>query len=448
MEQLRTALNWLKRYHFWVLSIVVVGVAIGCWYSAAGALSKEFQTHQATIKSEFDSQARLARESFHANDTINEQQQEQIKKQADSVLQTWESLYKRQQEETLNWPEEFDETFLRVVERLKFGDDIRRDLREQYFNYIKNYFPKLPAIVNARVLAANERGGRGARGAFGPESFGPEMGGMRGGAQDVPDDNYLVDWQDQAHVRQELEWQKTPTPLQIWVTQENLWVYRTLLQIVADTNEGATRRTNAPVRVIESLEVGRSAAEASKSSGRIFVPESSSTGVRGMGMMPELGGSMPSMERSMGGGEIPSSYGMGMGMSDSGQSGDDRAALLSGRYLDKNGRPIPVAGTSTGPEEFGVEYKRLPVRMVLEMDETAIPKLIANCANQPLQVEVQQVRINPDGVRGNRLRSSFGNSSSNLETFDAQPNIATVVIHGIIYILNEPNTATLQIAGT
>ena len=42
MDQLRKIVGWLKRQHFWVLSVVVALIALGCWWSAAGALSNEF----------------------------------------------------------------------------------------------------------------------------------------------------------------------------------------------------------------------------------------------------------------------------------------------------------------------------------------------------------------------------------------------------------------------
>ncbi len=444
MDQLRTALGWLKRYHFWVLSIVVVGVAVGCWYSAAAELTKQFEAHQSTIKREFDNQAKLARNDFHANTDINEQQEKEINKQADSVLATWQALYDRQQQEVLNWPEEFGPSFLQRVEPLKFEEKIPSDLRNQYFNYIKNYYPKLPAIVDAQPITERARGGnRSGRAMFGREGFGGEAPTRRGGDDEAELDNHLVEWssQDQENVRRKLEWSKTPSSLEIWVTQEDLWVYRTLLQIVADTNEGATRRTNAPVRVIESLQVGREAGARNSSSGRIYVPDTSST--TGDRSMME---GMSMMEPGISRGEMGPSY--GYGAAEGGDASADRQTLLSDRYLEKNGQPISVAGRSNGPNEFGVEYKRLPVRMELEMDQRAIPELIANCANQPLQVEVQQVRINPAGESGRNRRKSFNSGRDGVNAFDAQPHIANVIIQGVIYILNEPNTSTLQIAGT
>jgi uncharacterized protein involved in exopolysaccharide biosynthesis len=43
MDQIRKALAWLKQYHFWVLSVLVAFIGLGCWI-AAGTLSKDFRT--------------------------------------------------------------------------------------------------------------------------------------------------------------------------------------------------------------------------------------------------------------------------------------------------------------------------------------------------------------------------------------------------------------------
>jgi hypothetical protein len=107
--------------------------------------------------------------------------------------------------------------------------------------------------------------------------------------------------------------------------------------------------------------------------------------------------------------------------------------------------------------QFGTGFKRLPIRMVLQMDARWLPQLITTCANEPLRVEVQEVRINPpDGgsVGGAGGPASFGGGGPSMGgqpganmfqehtgilTFPAQPHIKNVVIQGIIYIFNKPD---------
>jgi hypothetical protein len=135
---------------------------------------------------------------------------------------------------------------------------------------------------------------------------------------------------------------------------------------------------------------------------------------------------------------------------------------------------------------LGVEYKRLPVRMTLQMDQRWLTHLISECANQPLQVEVQEVRINPSdmstassggegfgragygggggryggggygggggGYGGGGREGGYGGGGAGspfpdrtgVQTFNAQPNIVNVVIQGIIYIFNEPDPEVLK----
>ena len=101
------------------------------------------------------------------------------------------------------------------------------------------------------------------------------------------DEDYLVDWLDQGELQSKLAFPKKPTTLQVWVTQEDLWVYETLLEVIKKTNEakGAERPDNTAVRTIVQLEVGARAA--GPSTGQILIPQAS-TGEEGMG--GEFGG--------------------------------------------------------------------------------------------------------------------------------------------------------------
>ena len=55
MDQVRKALAWLKQYHFWVLSVLVVLIGLGCWWSASGALRKKYEENHQKIAGGFSS---------------------------------------------------------------------------------------------------------------------------------------------------------------------------------------------------------------------------------------------------------------------------------------------------------------------------------------------------------------------------------------------------------
>src|SRR6187200_2072034 len=178
MDQLRTALVWLKRHHFWVLCGLVAIIAFGSWAKASGKLSALFTQNQTAIKGEFGNVQNLRKEPFHPNEDVNTKQQAQTKQQAADVAVLWEKLYKRQRDHVLEWPSELTKDFRDSVEKLQFGGEIRPDLRNHYQNYIENHFPTLPKQIDARAIDPNTAGsglggefGRGGPGAGAPDQL-------------------------------------------------------------------------------------------------------------------------------------------------------------------------------------------------------------------------------------------------------------------------------------
>jgi hypothetical protein len=458
MDQLKKAWDWFQRQHFWVLIVVATLVALGCWWHGASALSTKFAANKQIIDTEFKSIKDEIAKPFHANAKLQEQQKTEITNQGGSVLKIWQQLYNRQRENVLKWPDVLSKEFRQAVERLKFGDEIAVNLRENYQNYVAGHFPVLPKIVDAKELAANESGGGRSMGrGGGREGYGGgRYGGREGGQVVEEEDEHVVQWLNQQDVRDELDMPNRPTSMKIWVTQEDLWVYETLLGIIRRTNEaaGADRASNAAVRIIESLEVGRLAAMESRTHGRIAMaqPAAAAPGggeAEGRGAPP----SPMANTREMAMREMASEGG-GRGGAEDAASGD--AALLADRYLDNDEKPIAAPDPAAGASAFGTEYKRLPVRMVLQMDQRWLPHLISECANAPLQVEVKEVRINPSESggsggygRGGREMGGYGSMAGQEGDQmgpEAEPNIKHVIVQGIIYIFNEPNTAAIQVA--
>ena len=262
MDQLRVALAWLQRQHFLVLTGLVALIAVGCWWSASGKLSKAYRKDETTITTEFKNVQHLRDDPFHPNADVNAKQSAETKKQAESVAKLWQQLYDRQRDAVLKWPSALSQEFRDYVEKLQFGDDIRPDLRSNYQNYIEQHFPELPKKIKAPMMDVSEAPGAG--GFMGRRSFSPEGPGGAGFAPDqLQDDNdYVCEWLDQNVIREELDFPQRPSSLRIWLTQEDLWVYETLLDVIANTNgavppAGATRMSNAAVKTIYSLEVGQ-----------------------------------------------------------------------------------------------------------------------------------------------------------------------------------------------
>ena len=456
MDKVRVFLNiaWVQR--FWILSVVGVLAALICWNIASGKLQAEFAANKTAIDSQFSNMSAITGKSVHGNEGVNAKERDETKKIAGSVKELWQNLYNAQRDEVLSWPAALGANFLKEIEKKKFGAPITIRNREFYLNYIKTQFDALVKIPTAKKLSVDGATLGGMEGGRLPEGM-MGAGTAMIGPDGLPiEENYLVQWVDQANLQQRLEFPGVPTAGQIWVTQEDLWVYETLLGVIRDTNKerGATRPDNTAIRIIQSLEVGQPAAAAMAVESQILM--SADVAMAGAeGMSPEMGM----------GGEA--------GMMTEGADPD--AMLLAGRYIDGEGKPI-----QDGSGGLGVEFRRLPVRMVLMMDERWIPKVLVECANAPLPIEVKRLRINAEksgvdkdnqpftiasaatsmggGAEGGRgmmgrpsmpmggMRGMEGGMGVALNPADTA-NLATVEIQGIAYIYNAPDPAVLAVPG-
>jgi hypothetical protein len=441
MDQLRVALKWLQAQHFWVLSVLGVLVAIVCWYIASGRLISEFDQNKRQIIAEFTAQSGLQGQPFHANEEIIEKQQQEIVKLAENVEAAWQQLYDRQREEVLQWPAELPAAFRTFIEDRNFGDAINLEMRDHYYNYARDHFAELPKIVDAKSMSESEmdRSGGSQGSVDWSKLIGEEKtestysrGETSGPAQD---EDYTVIWLDQGSIRQQLTWNDRPSPIRIWVTQEDIWVYHTLLQVIAKTNEakGSDRIANAAILGIAALQVGQPAGTQSRGQGRIRVSENSSARAEG-------GSRDSGRDRDLSTGSEGEE-----GTVDASAAADaaERKELLSGRYLNANGTPISGEGGSRG------EFKRLPVYMDLYMDQRWLTQLISECANAPLPVEIQEIRINPQGQGSTDFSGSRrhgGGQADAAASFETQPNLVQVILQGTVYIYNKPNANVLKVA--
>jgi hypothetical protein len=152
MDQIRKILAWLKQYHFWLLSVLILLIGLFCWWMGSGAMSKQYTDWKGQIEQGFSQVSAVQNKPFHANVGISERQQVENNKLLDEVKKLWQALYDSQRDAVLIWPKELDAEFIKTVEKLEFGDDIPDEWLEHYQNYIQNHFPRLPETVKARPI--------------------------------------------------------------------------------------------------------------------------------------------------------------------------------------------------------------------------------------------------------------------------------------------------------
>ena len=472
MDKVKVALAVLKKYHFWVLCLLIVIFGMLVWTTASADLSKQFTQRKSKLDSALKSAHAIAGETGHPNEKTNQLLISLNDKQRQEVLKTWTALYEKQKEQN-PWPKPpiLSNKFLEHVKSRGPNEDIKLQYREMYQSFIRNYIPTLFEIVDYRhqeeVEDEDEDGGGTTvkkNPMAGMGMGGPGMGGMAGMAAATMKNFRMVgvvDWDesDRNRILQNFWWQGAPTTVQLRMAQEDIWVYEALLRIIKATNEGATNHYNAAIKRIAALEIGQAAAGAVSSSGANLMGAVQGGGAAGrpgmgggmgmggpgmgMGMGGEMGMGGPGMGMGGGmggpgmgmgggmggpgmgmgggmgggpgmgmGGEMGMGGGPGMGMGgamgmDAGMGGAALSAIdqavLNGRYVDQNNMPL----MATSPPPYA-EFKMMPIRMSLLMDHRKIPKLLVECANSTMPVEVQRVRINPEEGLGPSSSSMGG----------------------------------------
>jgi hypothetical protein len=229
-----------------------------------------------------------------------------------------------------------------------------------------------------------------------------------------------------------------PTTKEVLYAQEDLWVLSTLIDIIKRTNGDAVTNSQAKVKAIEFINIGKNVAPPSRQSFRVmmlqpFEPDDAGEDGEAEETLP------PPSNEPLPGGDF---------------RGGDAAAqvtaaseVVRNRYYDANYEQI---ASEQDLLDYVTVAKRVPVRMRLEIDQRALFALLTECANAPLTFEVRQCRFNPQelgyGGRDAGYGSSFGGArnTSAKRLSDYQSFDRTVELFGIVYIFNPVNDALLN----
>ncbi len=472
--QLRQILVLLVKYHFWILCALAVAIGTVFWFVASSRLARATEERRSQLQQAREQVIKVRSVADHPNTRVITAIRQEHRRLIDIVYRAWEELY-RDQRERNQWPRQLGAEFLNVINSLGPDDEIPVQYREIYQYFIKNHFPEWYDIIDLRLppkrdaqgqIMRDEHGrplkedpferssagrvttyGTGYRGAAtyaGVESeyvgetayTGSTVGST---ARTGPRDDRIgtVEWnlQDLQRIRAQFDWPTTPTTFEVRLAQENLWVYEALLWIIRETNAGATSYYNAPIKRIESLQIGQEAAvslvaaQSRLFGATMFAASAGAPGAGpGMGSPGGLGGMMTMPGMPMGGsmmlgmgstGYYPGDYygaegGPEGGMMAPGMPAPAAAAprsqeemirqrLTHFRYVDKEGKPL----RADEPHPFA-EFKMMPVRMLLYMDQRRIPRLLVNCANSPMPVQVRAVSLRPGQGRQVNLGTMTG----------------------------------------
>ena len=160
MDQLKKFFRVVKKYHFWILCLLILLAYLGTWYMATSAMTKETTARINEISTAFNTGQNIQGIVNHPNVASVEMMNDLISHEADQVRKAWAHRF-REQEDVLVWPEELKPDFIAAVEKLIPIEltveyptppeaELKLDFRNRYRDYIREEMPKLAEIIGAK----------------------------------------------------------------------------------------------------------------------------------------------------------------------------------------------------------------------------------------------------------------------------------------------------------
>lgn len=402
MDQVKVYLKVLQKHHFWLLCVVTMIAGVTGWFMARKSLSADFEKNKGSILGKFTALQGILSTENHPNGTWTTGIGELTKKEKEIVRSAWDTVY-NEQKKHLEWPPELGEQFLEFIKSSPPDAEIPRDLRARYQDRIvSSEFPRLVAIVDAQAYNATKA----------PSST------KKDAPAAAPAHEYKVTWDStsQQDVEKLLSFSTVPSSAEVRQAQEDIWIYKALLNIIQNMNKGTYF---ARVRQISEISIGpKAAAEFQRGMGSKHIEwlKSAATAAAAEAAAPAA----------------PAAEGEAVAK-----------PIDENRYVDPDGKPLASGAAAL------LQFKRMPIVMRLTIDQREINRLLVECANAPLPVEVRQLRINPGG---SGTSSSSAKKGSGGPPTGAAPGTETetyevpIELAGIIYIYNPPDVAKLGAA--
>ena len=240
MDKVKAFLAVVKKHHFWLLSVFCIIAGLVGWMMATGNLASAYTAEEGKIKSKFTSLDGILQTENFPNARSKEAVDKLGKEQKQKVRVAWQKVYD-EQAPFLKWPDYLGDDFLNYVKSKPWKSDFALRHREIYGREIRREFPKLLAIVGAeahdapKAVETDEKSGR-----------------------TLNEDRVVWAAENQEKIASKLNFAVAPAAIDIWLTQEDLWIYQTLLTIIRNVNEG---EIVPAIKVIDELVIAQNAAK-------------------------------------------------------------------------------------------------------------------------------------------------------------------------------------------
>ncbi|HWA99915.1 MAG TPA: hypothetical protein VG713_15560 [Pirellulales bacterium] len=421
MDKVKQYWAQFKKHHFWVLCGVILIASLVTWNMATNQVRAKYEENQRTIKSTYSTLLALKQKTSPNESYIKALAGEETKIRG-QVNRATEVAFK-EQKKVLPWPKEVAD-----AAKLKSTDEIPLALRDNYQNLV--ILPELNRIFE-KVQLRKEK----------PRAGGGPMGNPMGGASAGPVDYQgIVNWKadDRQRIIDRYRVTSRPSTIRMRTTQEDLWAFESLVDIVLQLNKGATDNLNATVKEIDMFAVAQWATRHDQEHpGADLGIEGAPADGNAVGVAP--GGESPLVQ-------LPDQAGQAIGES---APKDPDMVLLEGRYLDADNNPVAADAAlgyfrkqgAGGEQPVGnppfAEFKQMAVVMKFLMDQRKVPELLAACANSPLPIEVRQVLMQLIDTDSKEVDPEARHAG------ERGPFDASIEVRGIVYIYTEPDEKKL-----
>jgi len=467
VDKIAPILAWMRKNAFWLGCGLIALVMVGTFVLARMSIEKARKANETKINSLFTQVSAIrsgnaediesTELTVHPNQTSITGMEERIAQGEKSAIEAWEIRYNKQKE-LFKWiPEEVGgkgvaEIFssFESAELAKFAtinENVTYEgVRSQYRVELNKRIGKLAEIVNTTWSHASTDDPSGAKSDTddtGNNDLAAPAGGggAAGTGLDGDFNNMVVDASDDLVVwnqaNQDL-WQqkitqfsgvegsrKDPSLYEIMLIQEDLWVLKSVLEIIASVNEGADARDLADIKQIDHILIGGEAwLEPEKTDVRLpnikadQEEEKKETTKRDTGDDVGVGEVAQKSDRTKKKSATPIAGPRRPRDAFDPKAGDGDPS--HGRYVSHNFERMSAtevtdavnADKMTNLVHFSVA-KGIPVRVALVMNEKNIGEFLAACANSELVFEVRQVRINRHTPGDGSLSASGGGAGMN-----------------------------------
>ena len=362
-EQVKEVLRQVIKYRFWIAVSFAALFAVIAYFMGAGPVKLLAEKETANIKN-----AEKGVEKYKSTSVPTEQYKPIIVEKTQivekDVNKAWKELYDRQAP-LLTWPETVQDRYRKWGRKWPETEDAGK-VQLAYVDYTYAYKDYVDLVFKT----------------FHPFDY--ETG--QGIVASPPKEVLLRPLEFSAEERPDLG--------KVWAAQERLWLQRTMLEVVAQVNKSAKDWDSAIIKEVESIEVGNPSAQDQRSladgeelkpAEEILAPGQESataaaadaSGAAGnMAMSMMSGGAGAMSGRRMG------SMGMGPGGA-GGSGGSGGGGPASGSQYDNTIYSIPP------PNDMG-QYRILPVRMTVLIEQDHVQDLLVEFENSPMSIQVME----------------------------------------------------------